>query len=110
MRGMITSAVLAASSACRQCRAHSQMKNSSVASACSAGGRAAAQVGACTRNMNTFAFVGDLERSPEVSCVYHSEDAENQFLRNPKRAAMGDGFQPREDAAAQAARTAAEAP
>ena len=71
--------------------------------------RAAGQVGACTRNMNTFAFVGDLERSPEVSCVYHSEDAENQFLRNPKRAAMGDGFQPREDAAAQAARTAAEA-
>ena len=28
--------------------------------------------------MNTFAFVGDLEKSPEVSCVYHSEDAENQ--------------------------------
>lgn len=28
--------------------------------------------------MNTFAFVGDLDRSPEVSCVYHSEEAENQ--------------------------------
>ena len=28
--------------------------------------------------MNTFAFVGDLEGSPEVSCVYHSEEAENQ--------------------------------
>jgi hypothetical protein len=25
--------------------------------------------------MNTFAFVGDLEESPEVSCVYHSEQA-----------------------------------
>jgi len=36
------------------------------------------QVQACKRNMNTFAFVGDLERSPEVSCVYHSEEAENQ--------------------------------
>jgi hypothetical protein len=68
--------------------------------------RRRAQVGACTRNMNTFAFVGDLERSPEVSCVYHSEDAENQFLQNPKRAAMGDGFQPREDAG-DAARAAA---
>ena len=64
------------------------------------------QVGACTRNMNTFAFVGDLEGSPEVSCVYHSEDAENQFLQNPKRAAMGDGFQPREELAADAARAA----
>ncbi len=64
------------------------------------------QVGACTRNMNTFAFVGDLEGSPEVSCVYHSEDAENQFLQNPKRAAMGDGFQPREELAAEAARAA----
>ena len=45
------------------------------------------------RNSNTFAFVGDLEKSPEVSCVYHSEDAENQFVRNPKRATMGDGVQ-----------------
>lgn len=55
------------------------------------------QVGACNRNMNTFAFVGDLEGSPEVSCVYHSEDAENQFLKNPKTATLGDGYQPRED-------------
>ncbi|KAL4433038.1 hypothetical protein ABPG77_006465 [Micractinium sp. CCAP 211/92] len=53
------------------------------------------QVQACKRNMNTFAFVGDLEGSPEVSCVYHSEEAENQFLKDPSRAAMGDGFQPR---------------
>ena len=53
------------------------------------------QVNQCVRNSNTFAFVGDLEKSPEVSCVYHSEDAENQFIRNPKRAAMGDGVQVR---------------
>ena len=38
------------------------------------------QVNSCKRNMNTFAFVGDLEKSPEVSCVYHSEDAENQVF------------------------------
>ena len=36
---------------------------------------------ACKRNMNTFAFVGDLANHPEVSCVYHSEEAENQFLK-----------------------------
>ena len=35
--------------------------------------------------MNTFAFVGDLDNSPEVSCVYHSEEAENQYLLNPRR-------------------------
>jgi hypothetical protein len=33
------------------------------------------QVNDCKRHMNTFAFVGDLEESPEVSCVYHSEQA-----------------------------------
>jgi len=35
----------------------------------------------CKRGMNTFAFVGDLDKSPEVSCVYHSEAAENQYVR-----------------------------
>ena len=34
---------------------------------------------ACKRNMNTFAFVGDLDKgAAKVSCVYHSEEAENQ--------------------------------
>lgn len=41
--------------------------------------------------MNTFAFVGDLDNSPEVSCVYHSEDAENQFLKDPSKSVLGDG-------------------
>jgi Protein of unknown function (DUF3172) len=48
----------------------------------------------CKRGMNTFAFVGDLESAPEVSCVYHSEQAENQYLENPQRARMGDGRRP----------------
>ena len=39
----------------------------------------------CKRNMNTFAFVGDLDKSPEVSCVYHSEEAENQYMKDPRR-------------------------
>ena len=78
------------------------------------------QVNDCKRHMNTFAFVGDLEESPEVSCVYHSEQvrcgraalaramlctlradaagtqAENQYLRDPLSAAMGDGRQNRD--------------
>jgi hypothetical protein len=43
------------------------------------------QVQACKRNMNTFAFIGDLTGRPQVSCVYHSEEAENQFLKNPPK-------------------------
>lgn len=50
------------------------------------------EVNACKNRMNTFAFVGDLDNSPEVSCVYHSEDAENQFLSNPDKAILGDGY------------------
>ena len=69
--------------------------------------------------MNTFAFVGNLEDSPEVSCVYHSEQArarlrsrcliigwlltaarraqaENQYLRDPLAAVLGDGKQNRD--------------
>ena len=34
--------------------------------------------------MNTWAFVGDLTDQPQLSCVYKSEDAQNEFLSNPK--------------------------
>ncbi|EFJ52004.1 hypothetical protein VOLCADRAFT_79371 [Volvox carteri f. nagariensis] len=34
----------------------------------------------CKQRMNTFAYVGDLKSEPEVECVYHSEEAENQYL------------------------------
>lgn len=39
------------------------------------------QVQSCKNRMNTFAYVGDLNQSPEVTCVYHSEDAENQYMK-----------------------------
>lgn len=42
------------------------------------------EVFACKSNMNTWAFVGDLDDSPQLSCVYKSEDAQNEFLSNPK--------------------------
>ncbi|KAG0582291.1 hypothetical protein M758_3G048500 [Ceratodon purpureus] len=54
------------------------------------------EVRACKRNMNTFGFVGDLRQAPEISCVYHSESAENQFLKDPSKATLGDGFQPKD--------------
>ena len=43
-----------------------------------------AEVRACKQNMNTWAFVGDLEDMPQLSCVYKSADAQNEFLSNPK--------------------------
>eukprot|EP00798_Chlamydomonas_sp_ICE-L_P026597 gene26597-18379_t len=43
-----------------------------------------AQVDECRRNLNTFAYVGDLGDSPEVACVYHSEEAENRYINNQK--------------------------
>jgi len=43
-----------------------------------------AEVRACKQNMNTWAFVGDLAEMPQLSCVYKSADAQNEFLSNPK--------------------------
>lgn len=43
------------------------------------------EVELCKQRMNTFAFVGDLQNAPEVNCVYHSEEAENEFLSSIKR-------------------------
>ncbi len=40
-------------------------------------------------------YVGSLDDKPEVSCVYHSEDAENQFMLDPKRSNLGDGSRPK---------------
>jgi hypothetical protein len=34
--------------------------------------------------MNTWAYVGDLQDKPQLSCVYRSQDAQNEFLSNPK--------------------------
>lgn len=42
------------------------------------------EVRACKRNMNTWAFVGDLKDTPQLSCVYKSADAQNEFLSDPK--------------------------
>lgn len=38
----------------------------------------------CKNHMNTWAFVGNLEDRPQISCVYKSPDAQNEFLSNPK--------------------------
>jgi hypothetical protein len=42
------------------------------------------QVVDCKKRMNTFGFVGSLEsNSPEISCIYPNDDAQNLFLNKP---------------------------
>lgn len=38
----------------------------------------------CRNSYNTWAYVGDIEDEPQLSCVYQSDDAQNEFLSNPK--------------------------
>mmetsp|Transcript_15210 Transcript_15210/g.20079 ORF Transcript_15210/g.20079 Transcript_15210/m.20079 type:complete len:271 (-) Transcript_15210:134-946(-) len=42
------------------------------------------EVNFCKNSMNTWAFVGNLEDKPQISCVYQSDDAQNEFLSDPK--------------------------
>jgi uncharacterized membrane protein YgcG len=48
---------------------------------------------ACKRRMNTFGFVGDLFKGdgPDLSCVYHSEEAENSYLLGQQNQEGGKG-------------------
>ncbi|KAF5843724.1 hypothetical protein DUNSADRAFT_8239 [Dunaliella salina] len=43
------------------------------------------EVDMCKSRMNTFAYMGDLKGAPDVACVYHSEEAENQYIDNMRR-------------------------
>ncbi|MFB6276376.1 MAG: DUF3172 domain-containing protein [Halothece sp.] len=47
------------------------------------------QVRDCKNRMNTFAFTGKLEESPEINCVYQNDSA-GKFFRNKD----GGGFAP----------------
>jgi len=49
------------------------------------------EVASCKANMNTWAFVGDLDDVPQLSCVYQSEDAQNEFLEDP-RLGIGEDY------------------
>ena len=46
--------------------------------------RLSPQVNTCKNGMNTWAYVGDINDKPQLSCVYQSDDAQNEFLSNPK--------------------------
>eukprot|EP01042_Synura_sphagnicola_P003521 gene3521-4375_t len=38
----------------------------------------------CKNGYNTWAFVGDINNNPQLNCVFQSDDAQNEFLSNPK--------------------------
>eukprot|EP01031_Cornospumella_fuschlensis_P025422 gene25422-30696_t len=42
------------------------------------------QVESCKNGYNTWAFVGDINNNPQLTCVFQSDDAQNEFLSNPK--------------------------
>eukprot|EP00569_Conticribra_weissflogii_P002038 CAMPEP_0171343974 /NCGR_PEP_ID=MMETSP0878-20121228/18361_1 /TAXON_ID=67004 /ORGANISM="Thalassiosira weissflogii, Strain CCMP1336" /LENGTH=326 /DNA_ID=CAMNT_0011847049 /DNA_START=183 /DNA_END=1163 /DNA_ORIENTATION=- len=50
------------------------------------------EIRACKNNMNTWAFVGDLEDQPQLSCVYKSEDAQNEFLEGEPKRGIGEDY------------------
>lgn len=41
------------------------------------------QVRECKQKMNTFGFTGNLESSPQVTCIYQNDAAQNLFLNQP---------------------------
>ena len=41
-------------------------------------------VEACKNGFNTWAFVGDINSKPQLNCVFQSDDAQNEFLSDPK--------------------------
>jgi hypothetical protein len=38
----------------------------------------------CKNYLNTWAFIGDEVDKPQKNCVFKSDDAQNEFLSNPK--------------------------
>jgi hypothetical protein len=50
------------------------------------------EVQVCKNGMNTWAYVGDLGKKPQLSCVYQSDDAQNEFLSDP-RLGLGEDYE-----------------
>ncbi|CAM9503617.1 unnamed protein product [Ectocarpus sp. 13 AM-2016] len=62
----------------------------------------------CKGGMNTWGYVGDLNDHPQLSCVYQSDDAQNEFLSNPKYGLGEDVYD--DDRAAAAKKSAGSEP
>lgn len=43
-----------------------------------------ADIESCKNGYNTWAFIGDINNKPQLNCVFQSDDAQNEFLSNPK--------------------------
>ena len=43
-----------------------------------------AEIEGCKNGYNTWGYVGDINNKPQLTCVFQSDDAQNEFLSNPK--------------------------
>mmetsp|Transcript_33395 Transcript_33395/g.34024 ORF Transcript_33395/g.34024 Transcript_33395/m.34024 type:complete len:251 (+) Transcript_33395:124-876(+) len=41
------------------------------------------EIEGCKNGYNTWAYVGDINNKPQLTCVFQSDDAQNEFLSNP---------------------------
>jgi hypothetical protein len=41
------------------------------------------QVNECKQRMNTFAYTGTLEGTPDIRCIYQNDAAQNFFINQP---------------------------
>lgn len=53
-----------------------------------------ADIEACKNGFNTWAFVGDINSTPQLNCVFQSDDAQNEFLSDPKFGLGEDIYDP----------------
>lgn len=42
------------------------------------------EIESCKNGYNTWGYVGDINNKPQLTCVFQSDDAQNEFLSNPK--------------------------
>jgi hypothetical protein len=42
------------------------------------------EIESCKNGYNTWAYIGDINNRPQLNCVFQSDDAQNEFLSNPK--------------------------
>jgi hypothetical protein len=42
------------------------------------------EIEGCKNGFNTWAYIGDINNKPQLTCVFQSDDAQNEFLSNPK--------------------------
>jgi len=67
------------------------------------------EVEKCKNGFNTWAFIGDIDDKPQLNCVFKSDEAQNEFLSDPKVGLGQDVYDDNNIAAVRGAKAAAKA-